>query len=79
MKMSERCTCGATIEVTSDFEQTVQDTVKEWRRKHKHNYPSYYNPARGPWNQNSPFTVTSNGTITASQLPDTGAKTTEKE
>lgn len=72
MIMSETCSCGAKIEVNADYEQTVQDTVKEWRRKHKHNYPT--NPYR--WNQ-SPFTVTSNGTITASQFTDTGAKTKE--
>lgn len=74
MRMAETCSCGANIEVDADYEKTVQDTIKEWRRKHKHNYP--INPYR--WNT-PPFTVTSNGTITASQLPDTGAKTTEKE
>lgn len=72
MMMSETCSCGAKIEVDADYEKTVQDAVKEWRRKHKHNYPT--NPYR--W---TPFTVTSNGAITASQLPDTGRKTTNQE
>lgn len=72
MMMSEKCSCGATIEVDANAEQTVLTAIKDWRRKHKHNYP--INPYR--WQQ-SPFTVTSNGTITASQLTDTELKTEE--
>lgn len=36
MKISERCACGASIEVEDRYQSAVLECVKEWRANHNH-------------------------------------------
>lgn len=36
---SERCSCGATIELTAAYDTRLQAGLEEWRKSHRHAFP----------------------------------------
>jgi hypothetical protein len=39
-RASEKCSCGATIEVSSDYDTRVRAALEEWRKGHQHTPPA---------------------------------------
>jgi hypothetical protein len=47
-RATEKCGCGASIEVAGDYDHRVRETLTEWRAEHKHATQEATTPAPIP-------------------------------